>query len=108
MANSREYTVLTATIASGTTTSSEVDLGSNYDHVYLLIPASITWNTRVFMSDRSGGTYYAAATAAGVKVDLASSVSNMYVQLTNHGRFNKIIASTAPADGASYTIVAYS
>lgn len=108
MANQREYSVFTATIASGTTTSSEVDLGGNYDHVYLLIPASITWDTRVFMSDQSGGTYYAAATAAGAKVDLASSVSSMYVQLANYGRFNKIIASTAAANGASYMFIAYS
>lgn len=102
-----DYKTVTATIASGTTTSSEVDLAHNYEHVYLLIPTSSVGNTRIFMSDQAGGTYYPAATAAGANVDIASSISGKYVQLANHGRFNKVIASTAPADGASYKLVCF-
>lgn len=108
MALQREYTVLTATIASGATTSSEVDLAGNYDYVYLKIPSSSVGNTRIFMASELGGTYLPAATAAGANVDIASSISGKYVQIANHGRFNKVIASTAPADGASYTFVCFS
>jgi hypothetical protein len=102
------HRVFTVTIASGTTTSTEADIERNYDHVYLLIPATSVGNTRIFMSKESGGTYYPAATAAGANVDIASSISGKYVQLADHGRFNKVIASTAPADGASYTCVCFS
>lgn len=102
-----DYQVFTATIASGVTTSDEVDIKHNYEHVYVLIPSSSVGNTRVFMSDQTGGTYFPAASAAGANVDIASSISGKYVQLTNHGRFNKIIASTAPADGATYKIVCF-
>lgn len=102
-----DYQEYTVTIASGTTTSTEVDIAHNYEHVYLLIPSSSVGNTRIFMSNKIGGTYYPAATAAGANVDIASSISGKYVQIENHGRFNKVIASTAPADGASYTFVCY-
>ncbi len=105
---SYDHQEFTVTIASGVTTSGEVDIAHNYDHVYLLIPASNVGNTRIYMSNKLGGTYYPAATAAGTNVDIASSVSARYVLLDNHGRFNRVIASTAPADGASYTFVCFS
>jgi hypothetical protein len=94
-------------MASGATTSSEVDIFHNYEHVYLLIPSSSVGNTRIFMSHELGGTYYPAATAAGANVDIASSISGKYVLVANHGRFNRVVASTAPADGATYRFVCF-
>lgn len=102
------YRTFTATIASGTTTSSEVDLGCNYDHVLLFIPSATTSAASLFISDRLGGTYYPAANNAGTVESWASGISGRYVQVANHNRFLKIIHPTAPTADTTFTIVCYS
>lgn len=102
-----DYKKITVTIASGATLSSEFDISHNYDHVYVLIPSGCTWDTQVYMAAGSGETYYPAAPLGGTTNAYASSISGKYCQITNHGRFNKLRATTAPADGTSYTVVCF-
>ncbi len=100
------YYTQAVTIASGGSISSAFDLFHNYDHVYILIPAN-TWNTEIYMSDKVDGTFYPAANHGGTTDSYASSISGKYCQITNHGRYNKIRATTAPANGTTYTVVCF-
>jgi hypothetical protein len=102
-----EYKVIAATMASATTTSSEVDLGgTGYEHVYLQIPASPGGDTRVFVARELGGTY---VRIGGTSLhNVASSISNCMVRLTDRGRFMKVVSTTAPANGATYYFICYS
>ena len=108
MSNQRDYLLKTLTIASGVTTSDEVDIGGDYSHVYLKIPASNVGNTRMYMTDILNGTPIRVANAAGTPHDIDSAISNVYARITDHGRFNTVVATTAPAGGATYTLVCYS
>jgi hypothetical protein len=108
MSKDTDYRKFTMTIASGVTTSNEVDIGGNYNHVYLQVPASSVGNTRMFMANTLNGTSLRVANAAGTPHDIASSVSNVYVRVNDHGRYNTVCASTAPANGGIYTLVCFS
>jgi hypothetical protein len=103
-----DYRVFTATIASATTTSSEIDLEKAYQRVYLKIPSTSVGNTRIFGTTESGGTYVAVAASAGTSVDIASSISGKLVEVGQYTRFLKVIASTAPANGGIYKLVCMS
>jgi hypothetical protein len=101
-----DYRLFTSTIASATTTGTEVDIDRSYRKVYLDIPASSVGNIEVWGSTTKAGTfkplYKSAATAS-----IASAVSNMMVDLDDYGyvRHCKVIATTAPANGAAYNFV---
>jgi hypothetical protein len=108
MSKETDYRKFTMTIASGVTTSNEVDIGGNYNHVYIQIPASSVGDTRMFMAHTLAGTPKRVANAAGTAHAIPSATSNVFVRVNDHGRFNTVCASTAPADGGIYTLVCFS
>lgn len=108
MSNPGNYFIGTATVASGATTSTEVDIGQSYDHVYLHIPAGNVGDTQIWAAAEKGGTAYPIANSSGTKYTFGSAVCGVLALLNQHGRYCTIVASTAPANGADYTFVCFS
>ena len=101
-----DYRVITMTVASGTTTSNEVDLGRTYRKVYLDLPASLVGNTKIMAASEAGGTMKTIINS-GASVSIASSVSNAMVDLQDLGysRHMVIVATTAPTADVAYKVI---
>jgi hypothetical protein len=97
--------VFSVTVASGATSSSEVDLGAHFSRALINIPASNTWDTQLLVAADTGGTYANLYTGISTQFTVASSISNAMIPVENVGRWVKIEVTTAAADGASYNIV---
>lgn len=106
--------VFTATIASAGTSSNEVDLGGYFTRVMLEIPASIASNTRILVSSTKSGSFRNLYTGLADNdtsdsvFTIASSVSNCFIAIPAPGRYVKVEATTAAANGAGYKIVGIS
>lgn len=96
--------VFTATVASGATSSAEVDLGAYFSRVIVGLPAT-TWDTRLLVAEDTGGTFKNLYTSISQQFTVASSISAAYIPAENVGRFVKVEVSTAAANGASFFIV---
>ena len=105
--------VFTATIASAGTSSNEVDLGGYYTRVMLEIPA-VANATRILVASDTGGTYRNLFTGLADNdtsdsvFDIASTISNCFIAIPAPGRYLKVEATTAAANGAIYKIVGIS
>ena len=103
--------VFAATIASAGTSSNEVDLGGYFLRVMLEIPAGLVNDTRILVSNSKGGTYRNLFTSfvdndvTPAVYNLASTVCNCVLAIPAPGRYLKVEATTAAADGELYTVV---
>lgn len=95
----------TATLTTGSTSTSAIDLAGGYGKVMVGIPTMTSGCDHYFqVSDSSTGTfrrlYHPAdvANATPVVVTYASSVSNCYVPLDANARYLKIEVTTAASD----------
>lgn len=114
--NAMGYTSI-ASMASGETTTAEVDMRQAFDRVLLGIPtmASAT-NVLIKVAAKSGGTYRqlyhepVAATTTPPSVSISSAVTQAYVPLTIMGaQYLKVELSTAmTATSAQFDIVGIS
>lgn len=106
----------TASMASGETSTSEVDLGQAFDKVLLGIPTMASGtDVLVKVAPSSGGTYRniyhqpAVDSTTPTKVQIDSSVTQAYVPLDCGAQFVKVELSTAmTATSAQFTILGVS
>jgi hypothetical protein len=100
-----------ATIASAGTSSNEVDLGGYFIRVMLEVPAGLVNDTRILVANTLGGTYrnlytgFADNDTTPAVYNLASTVCNCVIAIPAPGRYIKVQATTAAADGELYTVV---
>lgn len=97
--------LFSVTVASGATSSSEVDLEAHFSRVLIGIPAGNTWDTALLVAENTGGTFKNLYTAIDTKFQVASSISAAYIPAETVGRYVKVEVTTAAANGASYFIV---
>ena len=105
--------VFTATMASAGTLSSEVNLGRQWEKVYLGVP-SMTSNTQLHIkvADVTGGTYrrvkhpmVASTPAAPEDFAIYSAATNCYIPIPNGFQFLKIESTATVDSGTSFKIV---
>lgn len=110
----REVISFKATVASGATLSSEVDIGKGYDQVYLDMASGTTFSVFIQGARTSGGTfkriYHAPSDNDSVTtaVEIASSTAGTngaIVALPHHTRFMKLEFATAVANGGTYYFI---
>ena len=98
---------LTATIASGQTTSGEIDL-SGTTLCGFILPAALTGTAlSLQMTNVSGGTYVAVQDGTGVSLSVAVT-AGVYVPITNLAvtaglRFVKVVSNAS--EGAARSII---
>lgn len=109
--------VYAATMASAGTLTSEVDLGRNWEKVYVLIP-TMTSNTAHFfkvahVNSAAGGVYrrvvHPAVNSSTVSTlndfTVGSATTNRAVPFPNGFRYVKIESEVTVNDGATYRII---
>ena len=101
-----DYRVITATIASGATTSTEIDLGRSYRKVYLEASGDIDAELGIWAAVKAGGTYRQMY-ASGATAAIASNITGMFIDLDDYAysRHMRLVATAAVADGATFNVV---
>lgn len=100
---------LTATIASGQTTSAEIDL-SGTTLCGFILPSALTGTALgLQMTNVSGGTYVTAQDGTGVSLSVAVA-AGVYVPITNLAvtaglRFVKVVSNASEAAARSIVLV---
>lgn len=111
MSVSRFGAVFTATMTSGATTTGEIQLGSNWNNVYLEIP-SLSSNAEHYINAAgdSGGTYRRvyhpslnSSTVGTNRFAIASSVTNALVPIPNGLKFIKVETSATVGSTTAHT-----
>ena len=100
----------TATIATGGTVSSEVDLGSTFANVTVLVPAIDSATLALSIAEKSGGTFYPThlLKEAGGSQALLTTASTGSLSLTFRTfgcQFIKLTAGAAQTSGAVAILV---
>ncbi len=114
MSYAGQYLAIASTMASGGTSSTEVDLGRPYKNVYLSIPvmASSTNGLRILGSDTSGGTFRVithasinSATVATNEYVINSAASSVIVPVPAGLRFVKVNTAATVDAGAAFKFI---
>ena len=101
-------------IASGATSSSEVDLGRAYSKVLLDLPSATTFTLFVQGATASGGNFKRIYHAPGDNlsdpdaIEIASSIAGAngaIVGIPNYTQYMKLESATAVANGAAYKLI---
>lgn len=106
--------VFTATMTSGATLTSEVNLGRNWATVYLAVP-SMTSNSQLHVQacESSGGTFrkvkHPAVNSSTVSTPndfaIASAATNCWVLIPNGVRYVKVESTATIDSGCTFKIV---
>lgn len=109
------HKVYAATMASGGTMTSEVDLGRSYQNVFLMIPSMATASNGItlYASDAQGGTYRVvkhpsinSATVATNNYTITSAATNCIVPLPVTGlQYLKVNTDATVADGCVFKFI---
>jgi hypothetical protein len=93
-------------VASGATSTAEVDLGAHYSRALIGIPTSWTGgDVRLQVAENTGGTFKSLYGSTTARWSVSAAVSGAFVPVENVGRYVKIESSSAPSADSTFYII---